>query len=468
MTHRSKPLAAGLAALALTLTLTPVQAKKTTYLDVDDNLWYSSYVAFCQQHQLMDGRTSSSFAPGELLTRAALTEALYRLEGSPAVEPEEELPFSDVAEDHPNLTAIRWAKNNGVVSGYLSGRFGPEDPITREQIAALLWSNQARQHAQSSAPFQDRADISQWAAEAVDWAFEAQLMTGTPSNSFLPQKNTNRAEGATILVSYAKSFYGLESGYPLPEPRSVPANPYRSDAFVLDENGYLSYTGGVCYRGLDVSSHQKEIDWTRVAGAGMEFAMIRAGYRGYTLGTINKDAYFDYNIQNALANGLDVGVYFYSQALTPAEAEEEAYQLLAWMEGYDVTYPVVFDWEEVDRDDSRSQNTDGNTVTACALAFCKVISDAGYTPMTYGSPTKIYKGGLALEYLQDYPFWLAHYTKDTAPTTFRYHYDIWQYSSTGTVDGIEGNVDLNLCMTDRFGRFNSSDGMPDDWWMWPA
>ena len=143
MTHRSKPLAAGLAALALTLTLTPVQAKKTTYLDVDDNLWYSSYVAFCQQHQLMDGRTSSSFAPGELLTRAALTETLYRLEGSPAVEPEEELPFPDVAEDHPNLTAIRWAKNNGVVSGYLSGRFGPEDPITREQIAALLWSNQA-------------------------------------------------------------------------------------------------------------------------------------------------------------------------------------------------------------------------------------------------------------------------------------------------------------------------------------
>ena len=75
---------------------------------------------------------------------------------------------------------------------------------------------------------------------------------------------------------------------------------------------------------------------------------------------------------------------------------------------------------------------------------------------------------MALEYSQDGPCGLAHYTKDTAPTTFRYHYDIWQYSSTGTVDGIEGNVDLNLCMTDRFGRFNSSDGMPDDWWMWPA
>ena len=178
----------------------------------------------------------------------------------------------------------------------------------------------------------------------------------------------------------------------------------------------------------------------------MRFAMIRAGYRGYTLGTITKDEYFDANMSGALANGMEVGVYFFSQALTPAEAEEEAYQLLEWMEGYNVTYPVVFDWEEQDKEDSRTRNTDGNTVTACALAFCKVIEDAGYLPMTYGSPRKVYTQGIQLEYLQDYPFWLAHYTKDTAPTSFRYHYQMWQYSSNGEVDGIEGRVDLNLCL----------------------
>ena len=139
--------------------------------------------------------------------------------------------------------------------------------------------------------------------------------------------------------------------------------------------------------------------------------------------------------------------------VTPAEAEEEARILLEWIQGYPVTYPVVFDWERQDYDNSRTQGAGGNTVTACALAFGRVISEAGYIPMTYGSPSKIYGGGLALEYLQDYPaFWLAHYTKDTVPTQFRHRYDIWQYSSSGQVNGIEGNVDLNICFTDWSGQ----------------
>ena len=145
---------------------------------------------------------------------------------------------------------------------------------------------------------------------------------------------------------------------------------------------------------------------------------------------------------------MQVGVYFFSQAVTPREAEEEAYQLLEWMKGYNITYPVVFDWEEQDKEESRTQGADGNTVTACALAFCKVIQDAGYLPMTYGSPRKVYNDGILLEYLQDYPFWLAHYTKNTEPTSFRYNYQMWQYSSSGQVDGIEGRVDLNICLAD--------------------
>ena len=196
----------------------------------------------------------------------------------------------------------------------------------------------------------------------------------------------------------------------------------------------------------------------------MDFAMVRAGYRGYTSGGIVKDAWFDANMRGALANGLQVGVYFFSQALTPREAEEEARQLLEWIRDYPVTYPVVFDWEEQDKEGSRTQGTDGNTVTACALAFCKVIEDAGYLPMTYGSPRKVYSGGIQLEYLQDYPFWLAHYTKDTAPTSFRYNYQMWQYSSTGQVDGIEGNVDLNICLTSWTDWKNGGHA----WWIGPV
>ena len=455
---------AGLTALALTLSAAPVRAAKTTYQDVDEGAWYAASVAFCQQHELMEGASSGSFEPDGLLTRGVLAEALYRLAGSPAPEGEEEAPFTDVGAEHPNVAAIRWAKADGVVSGYEDGSFGPEDPITREQIAALLWNDRGREEPGASAPYTDRAEVSDWAAGAVEWAYGVRLMQGTPEGAFLPQSNTSRAQGAAVIMNYAQMYYGLRPGYQLPAPSPVAANGYRGEAYTLDSRGYLSYSAGPFTRGVDVSAHQKEVDWRRVAATGMDFAMVRAGYRGYTSGGIVKDAWFDANMRGALANGLQVGVYFFSQALTPREAEEEARQLLEWIRDYPVTYPVVFDWEEQDKEDSRTQGCDGNTVTACALAFCKVIEDAGYLPMTYGSPRKVYSGGIQLEYLQDYPFWLAHYTKDTAPTSFRYNYQMWQYSSTGQVDGIEGNVDLNICLTSWTDWKNGGHA----WWIGPV
>lgn len=455
---------AGLTALALTLSAAPVRAAKTTYQDVDEGAWYAASVAFCQQHELMEGASSGSFEPDGLLTRGTLAEALYRLAGSPAPEGEEEAPFTDVGAEHPNVAAIRWAKAGGVVSGYEDGSFGPEDPITREQIAALLWNDRGREEPGAAAPYTDRAEVSDWAAGAVEWAYGVRLMQGTPEGAFLPQSNTSRAQGAAVIMNYAQMYYGLRPGYQLPAPSPVAANGYRGEAYALDDRGYLSYSAGPFTRGVDVSAHQKEVDWRRVAATGMDFAMIRAGYRGYTSGGIVKDAWFDANMRGALANGLQVGVYFFSQALTPREAEEEARQLLEWIRDYPVTYPVVFDWEEQDKEGSRTQGTDGNTVTACALAFCKVIEDAGYLPMTYGSPRKVYSGGIQLEYLQDYPFWLAHYTKDTAPTSFRYNYQMWQYSSTGQVDGIEGNVDLNICLTSWTDWKNGGHA----WWIGPV
>ena len=455
---------AGLTALALTLSAAPVRAAKTTYQDVDEGAWYAASVAFCQQHELMEGASSGSFEPDGLLTRGVLAEALYRLAGSPAPEGEEEAPFTDVGAEHPNVAAIRWAKASGVVSGYEDGSFGPEDPITREQIAALLWNDRGREEPGAAAPYTDRAEVSDWAAGAVEWAYGVRLMQGTPEGAFLPQSNTSRAQGAAVIMNYAQMYYGLRPGYQLPAPSPVAANGYRGEAYALDDRGYLSYSAGPFTRGVDVSAHQKEVDWRRVAATGMDFAMVRAGYRGYTSGGIVKDAWFDANMRGALANGLQVGVYFFSQALTPREAEEEARQLLEWIRDYPVTYPVVFDWEEQDKEGSRTQGTDGNTVTACALAFCKVIEDAGYLPMTYGSPRKVYSGGIQLEYLQDYPFWLAHYTKDTAPTSFRYNYQMWQYSSTGQVDGIEGNVDLNICLTSWTDWKNGGHA----WWIGPV
>ena len=230
----------------------------------------------------------------------------------------------------------------------------------------------------------------------------------------------------------------------------VPKNEYDAEAFAVAD-GFLTYTGGFSAVGVDVSSHQKEIDWAAVAEAGVEFAMIRAGYRGYTEGGLFEDEYFRANLEGAAAAGLDVGVYFFSQAVSREEAREEAEFLLSLLDGYALTYPVVFDWERQSGETSRTRLTDGDTVTRCAVDFCEVVEAAGYLPMVYFSPSKGY-GELDLETLMEWPFWLAHYTDGWQPTSFRYHFHVWQYSSTGSVPGIKGNVDLNLCLTEFTAR----------------
>lgn len=457
-------LTAGALAFTLLASVPAVNAAGSAYTDVSPSAWYASPVEYCREHQLMDGMTESTFAPDQLVTRAVLAEALYRLADRPVVSLEgkdydsgngsssgddapAQYPFSDVAPDSPYADAILWAWQEGIVSGYNDGTFGPDDPITREQMAVIFWQAQGNKLAMLAAPFADLKEVSRWAIDAVEWVWYVGLMSGKDNNLFDYAGYTTRAEGAAILRAYDLSFINIPDNSD-PSGGSIAPNTYDSGAFVV-KNGFLTYQGAApCHVGIDVSSHQKQIDWEQVADAGVEFAMIRAGYRGYYNPTLNKDIYFDYNIQSALANGLDVGVYFFSQAITVEEAQEEAKLLLSWIQDYDITYPVVFDWESVDNEDSRSRDTDGETVTKCAQAFCEIIEQAGYLPMTYGSPSKVYADGILLDQLQDYPFWLAHYTRDWLPTSFRYHYDMWQYSSDGSVPGIDGRVDLNLCLAD--------------------
>ncbi len=465
-----------LLALTLVLTLLPARAAaQPAFSDVPEDAWYAQYVEYCLEEEIMDGLSGGRFGPEEPVTRAVLAQALYRLADRPVVSLEgkeydsglEEkdqkaarqqavYPFSDVDPQGPHASAILWAWQEGFITGYDDGTFGPDDPITREQMAVILWQTQGRQLSQRAAPFADRADISPWAIDAVEWAWSVGLMGGKDDGLFDYAGHTTRAEGAAILLAYERAFLSPPdpaeptepAGPASPEAVPVAPNRYNSALYAID-GSFLTYQwDGPSHVGVDVSSHQQQIDWSQVAAAGVDFAMIRAGYRGYYNPTLNKDRYFDDNIRGALANGLDVGVYFFSQAVTVEEAREEAYLLLEWLEGYDITYPVVFDWESVDEESSRTRDTDGQTVTQCALAFCSIIEQAGYLPMTYGSPSKIYAGGIQLEYLQDYPFWLAHYTTGWAPTSYRYHYDMWQYSSNGTVPGIPTRVDLNVCLAD--------------------
>ena len=172
--------------------------------------------------------------------------------------------------------------------------------------------------------------------------------------------------------------------------------------------------------------------------------MIRVGYRGYSQGAIQPDTNFQKNMEGALKAGLDVGVYFFSQATTVREAEEEADYVLEAIRNYPVTYPVVFDWEFIDGQTARTDEMEGEHMTECAKTFCELVQAAGYTPMVYFNQEQGYLY-YQLDQLDEFPFWLAEY--DEKPDFF-YDFDIWQYTHTGTVPGIEGNVDLNLAFRD--------------------
>ena len=215
-------------------------------------------------------------------------------------------------------------------------------------------------------------------------------------------------------------------------------NPYGPEDFIYKED-YLTCTAGESRLGVDVSSHQGVIDWQAVADSGVEFAMIRIGFRGYLEGEINADTMARANIEGAKAAGLDVGVYFFSQALTREEAAREAAWCVTFLENTELEMPLVFDWEYMG-DNVRTSKMDSRTLTDMAKAFCDTIRAAGYEPMLYFGRSQS-EEMMNLEELTDYPFWLAMYS-----TIMDYPYKIhmWQYTDQGTVPGIAGNVDLNL------------------------
>ncbi len=225
---------------------------------------------------------------------------------------------------------------------------------------------------------------------------------------------------------------------------------FRNGRYTYSENGtQISKTG------IDVSYHQGEIDWQRVAADGIDFAIMRVGYRGYETGEINLDDRFHTYINGALDAGLEVGVYFYSQAVTAEEAIEEANFVMEQVQRYDITFPIVYDWEITEADNARTNEIAPYTVTECAAAFCDTIADGGYMPMVYGS-LKFALFKLDMSKLKDYGFWYAEYKHGYSEPMYPYDFKIWQYASDGRVDGIEGDVDLNICFDTYYGKAPSA------------
>ena len=204
---------------------------------------------------------------------------------------------------------------------------------------------------------------------------------------------------------------------------------------------YKMEDGSYARRGIDVSTFQGEIDWQKVKNSGMEYAIIRLGFRGYESGKIVLDSRYEENIEGSLAAGLDTGVYFFTEALTEKEAIEEADFVLENLQGHKINMPVVIDVEEsANTEKTRTKDLTAEQRTKNVIAFCNRIKDAGYDVMIYGN-LKSFMLMLDIEQLEAYHKWFAYYRY---PFHFPYKIKMWQYASWEEVEGIKGGVDVNL------------------------
>lgn len=227
----------------------------------------------------------------------------------------------------------------------------------------------------------------------------------------------------------------------------VATHPYSTDNLMVLENGEYEYRENgetVSHKGIDVSSFQKEIDWQAVAQDGIEFAVIRLGLRGYGSGKLVVDEFFDANMQGALEAGLKVGVYFFSQAIDEEEAREEVQFVVDTLAPYNHKCVVAIDVEWIDASGVRTAFMTPSQRTDNVIAFCEGIRKEGYIPMIYGN-LKSFLVMLDLSRLEHYDKWFAAYNSSMY---YPYMYQIWQYSESGHVEGIEGGVDMNISFYD--------------------
>lgn len=401
------------------------------FSDVSANAWYYSYVMALYQNNVINGYTDGTFRPTGMVTYGQALKLIL------------------MAANYPEQTATgsHWA------SGYLDLAVGEgivaqgqitnlDAAASRLDIAKIAAAALELDEPTGASPF---ADTSEPAVVAL---YEAGVVEGSLVNGqrlYSPEKSISRAEISKIVWQIDKMeipehviTYGSHTLQILP---GVAVNAYDKDLFRREDGRIVYASDQVQTRvGIDVSQFQREIDWEAVKNDGVDYAMIRIGGRGYGNGQLYEDTNFEENIEGALDAGLDVGVYFFSQAISVEEAREEAAYLLERIAPYDITYPVVFDWEVIGKSNARADNLDTDTLGACANAFCEAVAAAGYEPMIYVSLNTGYLK-YDLRQIDQYDLWLAEY--DDAPT-FYYNFQMWQYTSSGTVAGIDGDVDLNL------------------------
>lgn len=199
----------------------------------------------------------------------------------------------------------------------------------------------------------------------------------------------------------------------------------------------------ISYVGVDISKHNGSINFRSLKASGVDYVMIRLGARGYSTGQLSLDDNFAENMEEAVEAGLDIGIYFYSQAINQEEAVQEVNFVVQNLEPYraHITYPVAFDMENVSNDKARIDQLSRDDKTTITSSFLSGIQAAGYAPMIYGNKEWLIKN-IDLAKLQDYDIWLS---QDEDIPDYPYQYTMWQYTTTGVVNGIKGDANLNIC-----------------------
>ena len=430
--------------LAVTSSTAAMAAESPLFTDLSKNHWSYPYVSDLVSQNVVKGYPDGSFRPESGVTYGETFKLILLATGEsePKAQPDRHWawPYMELALDD-----------------LLVYSFDPDDldeAPTRREVARMTARALQFTDVSGDSPYDDCTDG--YVVKLYEKGVMEGSINGDGSRSFHPDAAISRAEMAAVIwrVMNLDLTEGMfrSGGYWVDVLEDVPENPYAEDQFVRDEADRLTYTGGYCAQGIDVSRYQGDVDWEAVAGDGIDFAIIRAGGRSYgkaDSSTIYDDVMFDQNMQGAIAAGLDVGAYFFSSAITVEEALEEADWFLARLEPYreHITYPVVCDWEYLGGNESRAYGVDSETITGCIDAFCSRVREAGYTPMLYFNKFCGYVK-MDLRDLVQYNFWFAEYAGYPSCV---YGFQFWQYSSSGKVAGISSDVDMDLCFV-PFGK----------------
>ncbi|MCR5595947.1 MAG: glycoside hydrolase family 25 protein [Lachnospiraceae bacterium] len=325
---------------------------------------------------------------------------------------------------------------------------------------SLIFLVKYRQISEEKAELQARVDVYEDPEDPYLARSEADALIAAEHDAAYEQGNAdgevevlnklkNELMGSDSSVETLKQFYPDDlivfdenhfKFFPILD--SLVHHPFEDADFSVSDKNRIVYNGSAASTEtwIDVSKFQEKINWGKVSDDGIDAAIIRVGYRGYSQGDIMDDETFEDNIEGALDNDIKAGVYFLTQATSEAEAKEEAEYVLDRIEPYDISCPVVIDVEMVGGDDGRGNQLSMEERTKYVKIFLDTIKAAGYETCIYGN-LKTFLLMLDMQQLEDYSKWFAGYTE---VPYFPYEMDMWQYTDTGSVSGISGNVDINI------------------------